>query len=216
MSRLISASQKLKPISIQWIFTIIWCVLSSIITQTIVPAIINDIGTSDWTPVKGTVLDSGVYASTYNGTTTYCPWVDYDYEIKGETYSNSLISYSHSLGCDSGLNADYEYPPGNFITVYVNPINYYDSVLLRGFSGIDSSIYLFILAPLFGIILLLISIKSTISLLLLLLSGNYVNKINNPKKRFSRTKIHNRKNKPKVSSFSSTPISNNTKSIKKK
>ncbi|MFQ3321248.1 MAG: hypothetical protein ACI9O1_000327 [Candidatus Thalassarchaeaceae archaeon] len=213
MSRLISASQKLKPISIQWIFTIVWCVLSSIITQTMVPVIISDIGTSDWTPVKGTILDSGVYASTYNGTTTYCLWVDYDYEIKGETYSNSLISYSHSLGCDSGLNAEYAYPPGNFLTVYVNPINYYDSVLLRGFSGIDSSIYLFILAPLFGIILILITIKSTISLLF---SGNYVNKLNNPTKRFSRTKIPNRKNKPKVSSFSSTPISNNTKSIKEK
>lgn len=179
MSRLIIASQKLRPIRMQWIFTIIWCVFTSIISQTIVPAIISDIGTSDWTPVKGTVIDSGVYASTYNGTTTYCLWVDYEYEIKDETYIDSLISYTHTLGCNSGLNAEYAYPPGDFLTVYVNPINYNESVLLRGYAGIDSSIYLFIMAPLFGLILLLITIKSTI---LLLLPGNYVNKVNKPKK----------------------------------
>ena len=41
--------------------------------------IISDIGTSDWTPVKVSVLDSGVYASTYNESKTYCLWVDYEY-----------------------------------------------------------------------------------------------------------------------------------------
>ena len=180
-----AVSQKLRPIRNRWIFLIIWCVLTMIFSQTIVPAIINDIGTSDWTPVKGTVVDSGVHSSTYNGTTTYCLWVDYEYEIKGETYTNELISYTHNLGCDSGLNAEYEYPPGDFLTVYINPINNYESVLLKGFSGIDSSIYLFFMAPLFGVILFMITIKSTISLLL---SEKYIKKDTNLKNPYSRVK----------------------------
>ena len=103
-----------------------------------------DLDARDWTPVNGTIIASGVdsYRES-DGNTTYCLWIEYEYDYENETYSGDMISHSlHSSTydaayCDSGRpNAD-DYPPGESITVYVDPNDPNRAVLLTGWSGLD-------------------------------------------------------------------------------
>ena len=103
-----------------------------------------DLDARDWTPVSGTIIASGVdsYRES-DGNTTYCLWIEYEYDYENETYSGDMISHSlHSSTydaayCDSGRpNAD-DYPPGESITVYVDPNDPNRAVLLTGWSGLD-------------------------------------------------------------------------------
>jgi len=141
-----------------WVITLVWCTASAFVTVWIVGAITADLDTADWTPVDGIITDSGVDVQTTSdedGTsTTYCLWVEYDYTIENKTYDGSTLSYSKEGNCDSwSSDADDEYPPGENVTVYVNPDNHDESVLLPGWSGIDYFMCCFLLFPLIGIVL---------------------------------------------------------------
>ena len=103
-----------------------------------------DLDARDWTPVSGTIIASGVDSYREpDGNTTYCLRIEYEYDYENETYSGDMISHSlHSSTydaayCDSGRpNAD-DYPPGESITVYVDPNDPNRAVLLTGWSGLD-------------------------------------------------------------------------------
>ena len=138
-----------------WVITLVFCVASAFVTVWIGGTITADLGTADWTPVEGVVTDSGVETSSSDeGGTTYCLWVEYDYIIENRTYDGSTLSYSKEGNCDSwSSNADDEYPPGKNVTVYVNPDNHDESVLLPGWSGIDFFMCCFLIFPLIGIVL---------------------------------------------------------------
>ena len=103
-----------------------------------------DLDARDWTPVSGTIIASGVdsYRES-DGNTTYCLWIEYEYDYENETYSGDMISHSiysstyDAAQCSSTRpNAD-EYPPGEAITVYVDPNDPIRAVLLTGWSGIN-------------------------------------------------------------------------------
>jgi len=122
-----------------------------------------DLDARDWTPVNGTIIASGVdsYRES-DGNTTYCLRIEYEYDYENETYSGDMISHSiHSSTYDAAQcsstrpNAD-EYPPGEAITVYVDPNDPIRAVLLTGWSGLDIDLLdIFLWYPLMIILSLL-------------------------------------------------------------
>ena len=103
-----------------------------------------DLDARGWTPVNGTIIASEVdsYRES-DGNTTYCLRIEYEYDYENETYSGDMISHSiysstyDAAQCSSTRpNAD-EYPPGEAITVYVDPNDPIRAVLLTGWSGIN-------------------------------------------------------------------------------
>ena len=118
-----------------------------------------DLDARDWTPVSGTIIASGVDSYREpDGNTTYCLRIEYEYDYENETYSGDMISHSlHSstydaADCGSGRrNAD-DYPPGEPITVYVDPDDPNRAVLLTGWSALDIGLVELILFPLIIII----------------------------------------------------------------
>lgn len=149
-----------------WFFTIIWCSASFIATVVIGSGIIADIGTSNWEPVDGVVKNSYVSTSTGGeGGTTYCLHVSYQYTVDGMTYDGDRVSYSTENSCNSwSKNADDDYPEGKEITVYYDPSNPSESVLLSGLSGVDFFMCCFCIFPLIGLLLLFGSLKATVGL----------------------------------------------------
>ena len=103
-----------------------------------------DLDARDWAPVSGTIIASGVDSYREpDGNTTYCLRIEYEYDYENETYSGDMISHSiysstyDAAQCSSTRpNAD-EYPPGEAITVYVDPNDPIRAVLLTGWSGIN-------------------------------------------------------------------------------
>jgi hypothetical protein len=142
-------------LAIFWVITLVVCTVSVFVTGWIVGAIAADLETGDWTPVAGVITESGVDISQSDeGSSTYCLWVEYDYTIENRTYGGSTLSHSRDGSCSSlDANADDEYPPGKNVTVYVNPDNPDESVLLPGWSGIDIFMFCFFIFPLCGIVL---------------------------------------------------------------
>ena len=156
-------------LTIGWLFTIIWCGASLIATVFIGGVLVADLGTSEWTPVDGVVIDSGVDVSHSTDSeggdsTTYCLWVEYEYVFENRSYNGDMVSYSKDNSCSSGdSNADQDYPPGENITVYVNPENPDEAVLLSGWAGVDWFVLIFIEFPIVGLVLFVGMTQSSIS-----------------------------------------------------
>ena len=146
-----------------WLFTGIWCTVSFVALIFIGGPVLADIGTADWTPTDGVVIDSGVDVSTGGkGGNTYCLWVDYQYTFENMTYNGYVVSYSQDNSCDSwSADADEDYPPGSDVTVFVNPDNPSEAVLENGFSGIDFGVCCVFPFVIIGIIMLVGMLKST-------------------------------------------------------
>ena len=84
-----------------WTFAGIWCAVSFIALFFLGGPAIADLGTSDWTPTDGVIIDSGVDTSTDGeGGTTYCLWVDYQYNLPSSSLSVDINIYT-SAGSDS-------------------------------------------------------------------------------------------------------------------
>ena len=146
-----------------WGFAGIWCTVSFFALILVGGPVIADLGTSDWNSTNGVVIDSGVDASTDGeGGTTYCLWIDYQYTYDNETFDGNVISFSKQNSCSSwSENADEDYPPGEEITVYINPDNPYDAVLETGLSGVDFAACCILPFPLIGIVLFVGMLRST-------------------------------------------------------
>mgnify|MGYP002027782108 FL=1 len=103
-----------------------------------------DLDARDWTPVSGIIIASGVESYREpDGNTTYCLRIEYEYGYENETYSGDMISHSiysstyDAAQCSSTRPNSDEYPPGEAITVYVDPDDPIRAVLLTGWSGLD-------------------------------------------------------------------------------
>ena len=113
-----------------------------------------DLDARDWTPVSGTIIASGVDSYTESdGNLTHCLLIEYEYDYENKTYIGNMISHSmHSSTYDAAYceskhpDAD-DYPPGENITVYVDPNDPNRAVLLTGWSGLDIGLEEFILFP---------------------------------------------------------------------
>ncbi|RPG72105.1 MAG: DUF3592 domain-containing protein [Euryarchaeota archaeon TMED192] len=99
--------------------------------------IVNQLGTSDWNEVDAIVDYSGYDSSTscdeYGNECTTSDWlvVHYTYTIDEFNYSGNRWSF---VGNADGVSEDY--PTGKPITVYVDPADDSESVMVRGFEGV--------------------------------------------------------------------------------
>ena len=142
-----------------WAGTLLFMIVLAFVLADAVDDARADLDARDWTPVSGTIIASGVESYREpDGNTTYCLRIEYEYGYENETYSGDMISHSlHSstydaADCGSGRrNAD-DYPPGEPITVYVNPDDPNRAVLLTGWSGLDIGLGELILYPLIIIV----------------------------------------------------------------
>ena len=149
-------------LAIFWVFTLIWCAVSFGFTGLIVGDIQADIDAESWPTVEGYIIDSGVNEEYDDeGGSTYCPWIEYGYTIENETYTNHRISHAADSSCDS-FSADWDddYPPGENVTIYVNPEDPQDSQIETGMM-VDPFLYCFACLPLIGILLLIFCFKAT-------------------------------------------------------
>ena len=142
-----------------WCGTFLFIIVLAFVIADAVDDARADLDARDWTPVSGTIIASGVESYREpDGNTTYCLRIEYEYGYENETYSGDMISHSlHSstydaADCGSGRrNAD-DYPPGEPITVYVDPDDPNRAVLLTGWSALDIGLVELILFPLIIII----------------------------------------------------------------
>ena len=146
-------------IAVFWAGTLLFMIVLAFVLADAVDDARADFDARDWTPVSGTIIASGVDSYREpDGNTTYCLWIEYEYGYENETYSGDMISHSlHSstydaAHCDSNPNAEDDYPPGESITVYVDPDDPNRAVLLTGWSGLDVGLKELILFPLIIII----------------------------------------------------------------
>ena len=118
--------------------------------------------TDDWTEVQGAIISSGI-GSDYScdeGTsdggggcsTTYQPFAEYRYDVDGESYEGSRITYTWAnthIGFRSLAESVIDdFQEGDEITVYVDPDDHGESVLIQGLELKSLSFPLAVLVPL--------------------------------------------------------------------
>ena len=114
--------------------------------------------TDDWTEVQGAIISSGI-GSDYSCdgeeggcSTTYQPFAEYRYDVDGESYEGSRISYTWAnthVGFRSLAESVIDdFQEGDEITVYVDPDDHSESVLIQGFELKSLSFPLAVIVPL--------------------------------------------------------------------
>ena len=118
--------------------------------------------TDDWTEVQGAIISSGI-GSDYScdeGTsdegggcsTTYQPFAEYRYDVDGESYEGSRITYTWAnthIGFRSLAESVIDdFQEGDEITVYVDPDDHSESVLIQGLELKSMSFPLAVIVPL--------------------------------------------------------------------
>jgi len=115
--------------------------------------------TDDWTEVQGTIISSGI-GSDYSCdadpdggcSTTYQPFAEYRYDVDGESYEGSRITYTWAntyIGFRSLAESVIDdFQEGDEITVYVDPDDHSESVLIQGFELKSLSFPFAVIVPL--------------------------------------------------------------------
>ena len=98
----------------------------------------HQMGTSDWKEVQATVNVSEIRIDhTGEGESSEFPYISYSYSVGGVSFSNDdivLFDLDGSYGFSTSIVDEYHY--GSEITVYYNPEDPNQAVLMRGFSGV--------------------------------------------------------------------------------
>jgi len=91
----------------------------------------------DWPHVKGVVISSALQRYRSDDGTTYAAEVLYQYSIQGVVYSSNQVSFGEirTSNPSGGQKIVNRFPAGSEVSVFVNPENADESVLLPGISG---------------------------------------------------------------------------------
>ena len=115
--------------------------------------------TDDWMEVQGTIISSGIgsdYSCDTHGeggcSTTYQPFAEYRYDVDGESYEGSRITYTWAnthIGFRSLAESVIDdFQEDDEITVYVDPDDHSESVLIQGLELKSMSFPLAVIVPL--------------------------------------------------------------------
>jgi len=102
----------------------------------------DQINTSDWEEIPATVSISEIreyeICDEDGCSINDYPYIKYSYFVDGESYSNDDIVLFDLDEGDYGFSPDIidDYPVGSEISVYYNPKNPDEAVLMKGFSGV--------------------------------------------------------------------------------
>jgi len=109
--------------------------------------IIKGFETESWSQTSATILSSEIGYSTSHSrhggsSTTYGAKITYQYSVNGVSYTSNTISYGYAYSSDHDAASQLvdNYPVGKIVTIYYNPDNPSEAVLI---SGIDSSTWIF-------------------------------------------------------------------------
>lgn len=97
----------------------------------------------NWPSVKGTIISTEIIKDTDTDeegftTTTYKPQIGYQYTLSENTYINNRMSFGGTRSYGSYTKAEQalsEYVLDNPVTVFYNPEDQSDSVLVQGTKG---------------------------------------------------------------------------------
>ena len=113
--------------------------------------------TDDWTEVQGAIISSGIESDLScdeegGCSTTYRPFAEYRYDVDGESYEGSRITYTWAntlIGSRSLAESVIDdFQEGDEITVYVDPDDHSESVLIQGLELKSLSFPLAVIVPL--------------------------------------------------------------------
>ena len=150
------ATSRLPLIAITAVLLVVGCSLSYVLFW---DELSSQIETDDWVGAQGVVISSGIeserscdYDSEGGCSTTHQPFAEYQYDLDGVSYEGTRISYTwentfigfHSLA-ESVID---DFQEGEEVTVYVNPDDHDESVLIQGIELKSMSFPIAILLPL--------------------------------------------------------------------
>ena len=153
------AKSSLPLIAITAVLLVVGCALSYVLFW---EELSSQMETDDWTEVQGAIISSGI-GSDYScdeGTsdggggcsTTYQPFAEYRYDVDGESYEGSRITYTWAnahIGFRSLAESVIDdFQEGDEITVYVDPDDHSESVLIQGLELKSMSFPLAVIVPL--------------------------------------------------------------------
>ena len=153
------AKSSLPLIAITAALLVVGCALSYVLFW---EELSSQMETDDWTEVQGAIISSGIESdySCDEGTsdegggcsTTYRPFAEYRYDVDGESYEGSRISYTWAnthIGFRSLAESVIDdFQEGDEITVYVDPDDHSESVLIQGLELKSMSFPLAVIVPL--------------------------------------------------------------------
>jgi hypothetical protein len=118
-------------------FVMIFLVVLVIVASSIFP-IVDQIQSNDWVKTDATVDFAEEREETScdiegNCTTTYWTHVEYIYEFNENTYSGNRYTFIQSK---MGSGHAYEYPTGMIFSVFVDPQEPNESLMIKGWSGV--------------------------------------------------------------------------------
>ena len=128
------------------VFALFWCGIVSVFAFFVASVFVKSWRAMDtYVPVGGVVVKSMVKTS-HGESTTYAPYVGYAYSYEGRTFGGDRYSF------DSSSSSDYtyakrvveQYPKGRKITVFVDPADPSQSVVLREAPGPMYALLLFL------------------------------------------------------------------------
>ncbi len=114
-------------------FTVFWCGLTGAFAYFVVSVFVQSWhAMNTYVPVGGVVLSSRIKTS-HGDSTTYAPLVRYSYQYEGRTFAGERHSFDSSSSSDHryARRVVEQYPQGRKITVFVDPADPSQSVLLR-------------------------------------------------------------------------------------
>ena len=153
------AKSSLPLIAITAALLVVGCALSYVLFW---EELSSQMETDDWTEVQGAIISSGIESdySCNEGTsdegggcsTTYRPFAEYRYDVDGESYEGSRITYTWAnthIGFRSLAESVIDdFQEGDEITVYVDPDDHSESVLIQGLELKSMSFPLAVIVPL--------------------------------------------------------------------
>ena len=131
-------------------FTVCWYSMHFVVWTTVVLALDLGVGLMTWDQVR-----SGGYAEA-QGTVTRCELqgngksrelvIEYEYEVDGRQLRNDCYQYGYDFpGGSDREDVCERMPAGSRVTVYYDPANPADSVLIKGLTGFDLLRLLFLM-----------------------------------------------------------------------
>ena len=118
-------------------FVVVFFIVLIIVASSIFP-IVDQIQSNDWVRTDATVDFAEERQETScdnegNCTTTYWTHVEYIYEFNENTYSGNRYTFIQSK---MGSGHAYEYPTGMIFSVFVDPQEPNESLMIKGWSGV--------------------------------------------------------------------------------
>ncbi|MBX9656244.1 DUF3592 domain-containing protein [bacterium] len=142
-------------------FAAIWVAVTVGIDFAFIGPILRQIPTCRFISTTGVITRSNVSIDHGVDFTAFRVVVNYDYQVQGKNYSGNRYRYGNHGSSSSEYAERYvkTHPPGTPVEVYFNPVNFSDSVLIRGIEGADIFLPLFLLpfnVPMLAISLIII------------------------------------------------------------